>query len=126
MSSGVRRVFIGHGAQDIAFGILEFGEDAHGRDRGPVEDDAAAVLDNGAGYRVEVIDGDRTFEAIGAACAAGFLAFVHEAWHALVPVAAGMDEVEIRRTPGFKAPTKNSLVESAATLDVVGVNGKTG
>ncbi len=70
-------MYVGHRGEHIPFGVFEFGEDTDRRNRRPFEDDAPSVLDDGAGYGVEVIDRNRTFEAIGAACAAGFLAFVH-------------------------------------------------
>ena len=115
-------MFVGHSAEDVAFGVLELGEDADGRDRRLRHDDAPVMFRDGVGDRVEVVHGDGAFEAIRAADAARLLALVQQSQHARLALVARVHEIEIRRSPRLEAPAEDRFVEAAAALDIVGVD----
>src|ERR1700724_2023392 len=107
----MRLVFVGHGAEDVALGILELRQGADRRDRRLFHDDAATVLCHSCGDGIEIADRDGAFETVRSAHAARLLAFVHQALDAGPLLVAGVYEIEIRRSPWLEAPAEHGFVE---------------
>src|SRR5437868_4254239 len=122
----VRLVFVGHGAQDVAFGVLELRQDADGRDRRLFHDDAAAVFHDRRTHAVEIVDGDGALETVRPALAPRLLALVQQPLHTWPLLVACVNKIEIRRTPRLEAPAQNGFVEPPAALHIFGVNSKAG
>src|SRR5262249_60727606 len=79
-----------------------------------------AVVDDRGFDRAEVINRDGAFVPDPSAPGCRFVALADRAVNAGLGGRPRLDEVEVRRPPGFEAPAKDPLVESAGAPYVVG------
>src|ERR1700687_3001938 len=107
LSSILLRVVL-HGADAIAFGIVEVNEIADGLDTHLLHGDASARWLDPARDVVDGIDADRAFEGAVARACQLLAAPLQCAAHACT-----MDQIESRWPPILERPTEHGLVEFA-------------
>src|SRR6202042_1488963 len=103
----------------ISFGVLEVSDCANGGDAELCRNHLASVIFNGANRLVEIPDDDGAFKPDHAATGHQLATFLQQAARAARWRVPCLDQVEIRRTPGFKLPVKDLLIEIARAWHVV-------
>ncbi len=76
------------------------------------------------GNAIQILDGNCAFEAIWPSGPSRRVPFLHEALNTWTIVIAGVNQVEVRRSPRFEPPSEGCLVKHAAPLHIVGMNGE--
>jgi len=119
-----RNLFVFHGADEVAFGVVEIDSGADGGDVKLRHRDGASGGFDGADDGVDPLDADRAFETGHGGAVVGLAAFVEQTLDAGVGLIAGVDEVEVGRSPRFEAPSEDLFVEKPGACDVVGSDPK--
>src|SRR5260370_14878744 len=122
----ITTLLILHGADIISLRIVE--KDPR-TDRWNVklrQRNLSAVCFNRADDLIDVVNADGAFKTDHSRAGHRGLALVHQSSNARIFLIPGMDQVKLRRTPGFKPPSKHLFVETPRAADVVAVNRKAG
>ena len=118
-----QRGLVPHRAGGVAGGVFEPDEGADPGDRGLGHEDAPSGLLDPPGHIVDVVHGERALEPHRLRAVDQLPAVLERGQDA---ARAGLDLVEVRRTPGLEGPAQDGLVEAASAFDIVGVDGEVG
>src|ERR1043166_3265531 len=86
---------------------------------------AAVRLDRADGL-IDVLDHDRAFESDHLLALRELAALLQAAVIGSLWSGAGLDQIEIRRSPRLERPSENRLIEPTRARHIVGVNRKEG
>src|SRR6185437_109901 len=116
-----------YGTSEVAFGIKKLDDPADTRNRGFWHDDLSAIRFRGAGDSIQIVDGDRTFEAENRLRRGIELTRLHcpERGERLARRVSDLAEVgDWAATETLKLPVEYSAVEFARAVQIVHVNGE--